>query len=81
MVTSSIRQGENGRVSVDTRLKALGVLVEGDMMATIRDQPVPRHTARVSQDDDCVFEVDVQTAWKEMGLDSVEVDVKVYFGA
>ncbi|PNY24554.1 galactinol-sucrose galactosyltransferase 6, partial [Tolypocladium capitatum] len=95
IVTSSVDQLETGRVSVVTRLKALGVLgiyistlatmtVEGDFMATIQDQPVPRHTARLSKEDDSVFEVDIQTAWSEMGLDagrSNEVEVKVHFSA
>ncbi|KND91250.1 putative galactinol--sucrose galactosyltransferase 6 [Tolypocladium ophioglossoides CBS 100239] len=95
IMTSSISQFESGRVSVVTRLKALGVLgiyistlatmtVEGDFMATIQDQPVPRHTVRLSKEDDSVFEVDIQAAWNEMGLDagrSNEVEVKVHFSA
>lgn len=58
--------------------------VEGDFMATIQDQPVPRHTVRMSSEDESVFEVDVQTAWNELGLDagrSNEVEIKVHFSA
>lgn len=93
IVASRIRQFESGSVSVETWLRALGVFgiyistlpmmtVDGDFMATIQDQPVPRHTSRISKDDYCVFEVDVQTAWEEMGLDGASsngVQVKVHF--
>ena len=58
--------------------------VDGDFMATIQDRPVPRSSVRVSEEDDSVFEVDIQTAWNEMGLDasrSNEVEVRVHFSA
>ncbi|OAA61571.1 raffinose synthase Sip1 [Cordyceps fumosorosea ARSEF 2679] len=69
------------KVSVTTKLRALGVfgvyiselprLTIGDnFMVTIFGHPVPRHTVRVSPAAESVLEVDVQTAWTELGLDS-----------
>ncbi|KAF4504243.1 hypothetical protein G6O67_008419 [Ophiocordyceps sinensis] len=95
VAASSVQQDEWGSVTLDTRLKALGVLgiyisapaeglVERALKATIRGQPVPGHLVRVSTDDDCVFEVDVLSAWEEMALErtsSNEVEVCVYFDA
>lgn len=56
--------------------------IEDNLMATIFGHPVPRHTVRVSATSPTVLEIDVQTAWKELGLDSgwsneVEVTVNV----
>ncbi|KAI1479328.1 glycoside hydrolase family 36 protein [Daldinia eschscholtzii] len=82
-----------GRVFLDTRLKALGVLgvyisslpdmlIERDFMVTIQGQPIPPHTATINKVDGHVLDIDVETAWKEMGLTpgwSNEVEVKVYF--
>ncbi len=51
-------------------------------MVTIQDQPIPPHTVTKNSADQSVLEVDVETAWKEMGLNagwSNEVQVKVYF--
>ncbi|OTA80869.1 glycoside hydrolase family 36 protein [Hypoxylon sp. CO27-5] len=102
----------NGRVFLDTRLKALGVLgnvtssnteaetmrlteckgayisslpdmsIERDFMVTIQGQPIPPHTVAVNAANDHVLNIDVETAWKEMGLEagwSNEVEVKIYF--
>lgn len=83
----------NGRVFLDTRLKALGVLgtyisslpnmsIERDFMVTIQGQPIPPHTVTVNAADDHVLNIDVETAWNEMGLEagwSNEVEVKIYF--
>ncbi|OTA64266.1 glycoside hydrolase family 36 protein [Hypoxylon sp. EC38] len=83
----------NGRVFLDTRLKALGILgayisslpdmsIERDFMVTIQGQPIPPHTVTVNAADDHVLNIDVETAWKEMGLEagwSNEVEVKIYF--
>ncbi|RYP89766.1 hypothetical protein DL770_004108 [Monosporascus sp. CRB-9-2] len=82
-----------GRAFLDTRLKALGVLgvyisclaelsIERHFMVTIQGQPIPPHTVTKSGADVHVLEVDVETAWKDMGLKagwSNEVEVKVYF--
>ncbi|XXH02549.1 hypothetical protein Hte_008925 [Hypoxylon texense] len=82
-----------GRVFLDTRLKALGVLgvyisslptmsIERDFMITILGEPVPTHTVTIDAADDHVLNIDVETAWKEMDLYagwSNEVEVKVYF--
>lgn len=56
--------------------------IEDDFMVTILGQPIPAHTVSVNKDDKHVLNVDVETAWKEMGLKSGwanEVEVKVYF--
>lgn len=82
-----------GRVLLDTRLKALGILgvyisslpdmsIERDFMVTIQGQPIPPHTVTVNKTDSHVLEIDIETAWNEMGLTagwSNEVEVKVYF--
>ncbi|KAK4241548.1 glycoside hydrolase [Achaetomium macrosporum] len=84
---------ENGRMLVDVTLKALGVLgvyisvlpelsIEDDFMVTIQGQPIPPRTVTVNKGDKHVLDVDIETAWKEMGLQSGwanEVEVKVYF--
>ena len=83
---------ENGRVYLDTRVKALGVLgvyisslpkmsIDDDFMATIQGQAIPPHTVAVSKASNTVLEVDLDRAWKEMGLSSGwsnEVEVKLY---
>ena len=51
-------------------------------MATIQGQPIPPHTVSVSRADGRILEVDIETAWNEMGLESGwanEVEVKIYF--
>ncbi|KAI1378578.1 glycoside hydrolase family 36 protein [Hypoxylon crocopeplum] len=82
-----------GKVFLDTRLKALGVLgvyisslpdmsIERDFMVTIQGQPISPHTVTVNTADDHVLSIDVEIAWKEMGLEagwSNEVEVKLYF--
>ena len=57
--------------------------IEDGFLITIQDKPVPVETVRKSPDSEYVLEVDVETAWKKMGLEpgwSNEVPVKVYFG-
>ncbi|KAI1209196.1 glycoside hydrolase family 36 protein [Annulohypoxylon truncatum] len=77
---------------LDTRLKALGVLgvyisslpdmsIERDFMVTIQGEPIPPHTVTINADSDYVLNIDVETAWTEMGLEAGwanEVEVKVY---
>lgn len=77
---------------LDTRLKALGVLgvyvsslpdmsIERDFMVTIQGEPIPPHTVTINKDSDYVLNIDIETAWKEMGLEAGwanEVEVKVY---
>ncbi|KAK3309920.1 glycoside hydrolase family 36 protein [Chaetomium strumarium] len=84
---------ENGRMLIDATLKALGVLgiyistlpelsIQDDFMVTIQGQPIPPHTVAANKHDNHVLDVDIETAWKEMGLKSGwanEVEVKVYF--
>ncbi|OAA44532.1 raffinose synthase Sip1 [Beauveria brongniartii RCEF 3172] len=71
----------DAKISITSKLKALGVLglyvsslpdmtIDDNFMVTIFGHPVPRDTVRISRNADTVLEVDVQTAWKELGLDS-----------
>lgn len=83
----------NGRVFIDTTIKALGVLgvyisklpqmnIAEDFMATIQGQVIPRHTVAMSKTASEVLEIDVEQAWKEMGLQAGwgnELEVKLYF--
>jgi hypothetical protein len=58
--------------------------IERDFMVTIQSQPVPPHTVTIDKRDAHVLAVDIETAWKEMGLSSGwsnEVEVKIYFDA
>lgn len=92
IVSNSYDLLRNGRIFVDTSIKALGVLglyisalprmdVKNDFMVTIQGQVIPPHTVAVSKTAAEVLEIDVETAWKEMGLNAGwgnEVEVKVY---
>ena len=54
------------------------------MMITILGKPVPVTTVSVSKADKHVLEVDIEAAWKEMGLRagwSNEVEVRVYLNS
>ena len=56
--------------------------IDGDFMVTIQDLPLPRETVAISHDDDCVLEMDVERAWRQLGLVcgwNNEVEVKIYF--
>ena len=51
------------------------------MLITILGKVIPEHTVSVSKLNPKVLEVDLETAWKEMGLDSGwsnEVGVKIF---
>lgn len=53
-----------------------------EFMVTIQGQPLPPHTVSLNKADEHVLDVDIETAWNEMGLESGwanEVEVKVYF--
>ncbi|KPM38607.1 hypothetical protein AK830_g7961 [Neonectria ditissima] len=90
---SRIDQDDNGRVVIDTRIKAFGILgiyvstlpsmtIDGDFLATIQEKPIPADTVGISKADDHVLEIDLGKAWKEMGLESKwsnEIEIKVYF--
>lgn len=83
---------DNGRVYLDTRVKALGVLgvyisslpkmsIDDDFLATIQGQAIPAHTVSVSKASKYVLEVDIAKAWKELDLKSGwsnEVEIKLY---
>lgn len=84
---------QNGRVLVQTRVKALGTLgiyisklskmdIADDFMATIDGQVIPPHTVSVSETSTEVLEVDIAKAWEELKLKpgwSNEVELKLYF--
>lgn len=56
--------------------------IEGDFMATIQGQAIPPHTVSVDKSDEHVLRIDIEAAWKDMGLKSGwsnEVEVKVYY--
>ena len=56
--------------------------IEKDFMATIQGQPIPPHTVSIDQDDEHVLRIDVEAAWKEMGLKvgwGNEIEMQVYF--
>ncbi|KAI1392682.1 glycoside hydrolase family 36 protein [Hypoxylon trugodes] len=93
IVTDQSELLHTGRVFLDTRLKALGVLgiyisslpdmsIERDFMVTVLGQPIPPHTVAVNEADNHVLSIDVETAWRELNINpgwSNELEVKVYF--
>jgi len=53
-----------------------------DLMVTIQGQPIPPHTVSINTTDKHVLDIDIESAWDEMGLESGwsnEVEVKVYY--
>lgn len=51
------------------------------MLITILGKVIPEHTVSVSRSSPKVLEIDLETAWKEMGLESGwsnEVGVKIF---
>ncbi|ROW14847.1 hypothetical protein VPNG_03820 [Cytospora leucostoma] len=84
---------EDGRVLVDTSVKALGVLgiyisklpeldLADDFLATIQGQVIPPHTVSINKASDKILEIDVEKAWTELDLKpgwSNQVEVKLYF--
>ncbi|PSK50323.1 hypothetical protein B9Z65_267 [Elsinoe australis] len=76
---------EVGRIRIWANLKAVGVLgvyvntlksksVDDNVMVLIGGSPVPREAVRVSQESDCVLEVDYASLWEE----DQKKDVKTY---
>jgi hypothetical protein len=58
--------------------------IEGDFLATIQGQPIPPYTVAISKADEHVLEIDIGTAWDEMGLKSWwsnDVEIKIYFSS
>ncbi|KAM0564587.1 hypothetical protein ACHAPJ_000802 [Fusarium lateritium] len=90
---NSIEEHENGRVMIDTRVKAFGILgiyvstlpdmtIEGSFLITIQEKVIPLQTVTISKADNHVLEIDIGKAWKELDLESRwsnDVEVKVYF--
>jgi hypothetical protein len=55
--------------------------IDEDFLITMSGQAIPRHTVSVSRTDQHVVEVDLEAAWRQMGLRagwSNEVEVKVF---
>jgi hypothetical protein len=90
IVSSDVYVVDNGRLTFDVNLKALGVLgvyysdlaikeIDEHVMVLISGMPVPRQT--VSKDGEKVLAVDVLRAWRALGLDagwSNEVRVQIF---
>lgn len=92
VVGSNMRVEENGKLSVQVSLKALGTMgiyistlhektVQDDILIMISGKVIPVHTVKISQHAP-VLEVDVEKAWNEMDLEpgwnnEVKVDVFV----
>ncbi|KAI5922040.1 raffinose synthase Sip1 [Camillea tinctor] len=93
IVTNDLELQPTGKVVLDTKLKALGILglyisslpsmsIERDFMITILGQAIPLHTVSINKYDNHVVNIDIAEAWEEMELQpgwSNEVEVKVYF--
>ncbi|KAF4635078.1 hypothetical protein G7Y89_g3021 [Cudoniella acicularis] len=93
IVDNRMTKLENGRIVIDTNLKALGILGiyistlptiswKDSMMITILGKVLPVHTISVSKVDEHVLEIDVEKAWKELELRSGwsnEVEVMIHF--
>ncbi|KAK8121986.1 hypothetical protein PG984_010656 [Apiospora sp. TS-2023a] len=93
IVSSELELMHNGKVMLDTRLKALGTLglyistlpdmtIEGDFLATIQGEVIPPHTVSISKADARVLQIDVEAAWNEMKLNlgwGNELEIKVFF--
>lgn len=80
VVRSETRLEDNGRLRIEVALKALGMLgiyvstlhqkvVEDDVLVMISEKVVPMRTVKIAEQAP-VLEVDVETAWDEMGLEA-----------
>jgi hypothetical protein len=92
VVHNTITKFENGRIMVDTNVKALGTLglyisslpklsYKDEMIITILGKVLPLHTVNISQANEHVLEIDIAAAWKELDLEpgwSNEVEVKIH---
>lgn len=92
IVGNHMQKLENGRILIDTNIKALGVLglyistlpsfsYKDNMMITIQGKVIPVEAVNVSKVDEHVLEIDIAAAWKEMELQpgwSNEVEIRIY---
>lgn len=92
VTSNKLTKLENGRILIDTNVKALGTLglyistlpsisFKDDMMITIQGKVIPLSAVQTSKVDSHVLEIDVAAAWKELDLDagwSNEVEVKIF---
>ncbi|KAI9715478.1 MAG: hypothetical protein M1812_005954 [Candelaria pacifica] len=93
VISSDLDVESNGRLRIRTSLKALGILglyisdlreksIEGNFLILILGQVVPLYAVRCS-DVENVLEIDVERAWKDLGLSSGwsnEVGVEIFIG-
>lgn len=94
IISSSATTTSNNRLHLTVILKALGTLgvyisvlwnldIERDFLILLKGKVIPLHTARVSEQNPLVLEIDAERAWEEMGLVAGwgnEVDVEVFLG-
>ncbi|KAL6716630.1 hypothetical protein ACLMJK_006198 [Lecanora helva] len=94
LLRSTTRSTENNRIYLAITLKALGVLgiyisslpemnLDDDLLITMRGAVIPKHAVSVGKGaaEERVLSVDIETAWKEMGLKAGwgnEVTVEVF---
>ncbi|RAL62192.1 hypothetical protein DID88_002676 [Monilinia fructigena] len=92
IVDSKMTKSENGKIIIDTSVKALGTLgiyistlpdisYKDNLLVTILGKVLPIHTVTSSKTDPHVLEIDTLEAWKELELSagwSNEVEVKIY---
>ncbi|KAI9640029.1 hypothetical protein NHQ30_011591 [Ciborinia camelliae] len=92
IVQNTMTKSENGKIMIDTNVKALGTLglyistlpeisYEDNLLVTIFGKVLPIHTVTISKTDPHVLEIDILGAWKELELSSGwsnEVEVKIY---
>ncbi|KAE8443523.1 hypothetical protein EG329_001763 [Mollisiaceae sp. DMI_Dod_QoI] len=95
ITNNKITMLENGRILIDTSIKALGTLglyisnlpdisFKDETMIMIQGKVIPVHTVQICKDDSHVLEIDVATAWKELDLEagwSNEVEIKIYINS
>ncbi|KAF7887994.1 uncharacterized protein EAF01_011148 [Botrytis porri] len=95
IVSTKMTKSENGKILIDTNIKALGTLgiyistlpdvsYEETLLVTILGKVVPLHTVSISKTDSHVLEIDILAAWKELELSggwSNEVEVKIYINS
>ncbi|TGO35100.1 hypothetical protein BHYA_0170g00120 [Botrytis hyacinthi] len=95
IVGTKMTKSENGKILIDTNIKALGTLgiyistlpdvsYEDTLLVTIFGKVVPLHTVSISKTDPHVLEIDTLAAWKELELSggwSNEVEVKIYINS
>ncbi|TDZ40290.1 putative galactinol--sucrose galactosyltransferase 6 [Colletotrichum spinosum] len=79
IVDSDLMLRHDGKVQLTTSLKALGILgiyisklseltIDDHFLVTIQSRVIPKEACAISKTCENVLEIDVERAWKEMGL-------------